>query len=150
MSSRNDDPMPRVPDDQLDYNEDLIYFYLGERFTGIGFDDVPGFGLSEISYRDGMQEGPARDWYPSGQLKSEAIYRRNLLHGRSREFREDGSLASEEIHEFGIHIRSATYDERGTESVTFTLSEDSPNYGILQRLRREFGGGDSVNSEHRT
>jgi hypothetical protein len=130
----------RVPDDQIDYDDELVYFYRGERFTGIGYDDVPDFGLSEVSYADGLQDGPARDWFPSGQLKSEALFHKNLRHGLSREFREDGSLASEEIYEYGVHLRSCAFDADGRETITFELSEESPNYRILQRLRSQFGG----------
>jgi hypothetical protein len=76
--TRQPEPLPaRVPDDQLHYDENLIYTYRGERFTGVGYEDVPGRGLEEISYVDGLQEGPARDWYPSGQLRGETMFRAN-------------------------------------------------------------------------
>lgn len=59
----------RVPHEELDFDENLIYFHNRVRFTGIGYEDSPVRGLSEISYRDGYQDGPSRDWYPSGTLK---------------------------------------------------------------------------------
>jgi antitoxin component YwqK of YwqJK toxin-antitoxin module len=129
----------RVPDDEIEYDNDLTYSYRGKPFTGVSYDDVPGHGLSEVSYVDGLQDGPARDWYVSGQPKSETLFRRNVRHGLSRVFREDGTLASEEIWDLGIHIRSSIFGEDGTERIAFELSEENPNYRILQRHRGQVG-----------
>jgi antitoxin component YwqK of YwqJK toxin-antitoxin module len=137
MTGPSGTPPARVPDDQLDFDEELIYFYKGERFTGIGYADVPKHGLSEISYRDGLQDGPARDWYPSGRLKAESFFRENVLHGVSRDFREDGSLEAEKEHEFGILLRSSVMNEAGEIAESFVLSESSPNYAILQQYRNK-------------
>ena len=127
----------RVPDDELDYDDDLVYSYHGERFTGVGYDEAEGHGLSEISYVDGLQDGPARDWYPSGSLKSEEFFRKNIRHGRSREYREDGLLLSEDVHEFGVHIQSRVFDSEGRGTTTLELAEGSPNYQLLQRIRNQ-------------
>ncbi len=129
----------RVPDELLDYNEELFYTYNGESFTGVGYADVPGHGLSEISYVDGAQDGPARDWYPSGQLKYEANYKLNTRHGITREFREEGSLASEMTYDHGVLIRSVTYDSQGKVVDHYQISEDDPNFSQLRRPR-EYGG----------
>jgi antitoxin component YwqK of YwqJK toxin-antitoxin module len=129
----------RIPDALLDYNEELTYTYKGELFTGVGYEDVPGQGLSEISYVGGAQEGPSRDWYPSGQLKGETMYRANARHGHNREFREDGSLSLEEIYEYGVLVRSSTFDEQGRVIESYEISEDHPNFAYLERLREQFG-----------
>ncbi|MBO0803350.1 MAG: hypothetical protein J2P25_09810 [Nocardiopsaceae bacterium] len=125
----HENPIPlRVRDDEIDFDENLVYYFKGERFTGIGYEDVPGHGLSEISYRNGLQDGASRDWFPSGQLKGESIYRENMIHGHVREFREDGSLASEENYEHGVLTRSAEFDEDGHPVSVFEISEDDPSY----------------------
>jgi antitoxin component YwqK of YwqJK toxin-antitoxin module len=129
----------RVPDEFLDYDDELFYTYNGESFTGVGYADVPGHGLSEISYVDGAQDGPARDWYPSGQLKYEANYKLNTRHGLTREFREEGSLASEMTYDHGVLIRSVTYDGQGKVTDHYEISQDDPNFSRLRRLR-EYGG----------
>ena len=131
----------RVRDDQLDYDDELIYTFRGEKFTGIGYEEVPGRGVSEISYQDGLQDGPARDWYSSGILKGESIYRRNLLHGHVREFRENGSLILDKEYEYGILIQSVDYNDSGDTISTSSLAESSPNYSRLQRLRERFSSG---------
>ena len=128
----------RVRDDELDYDDELIYTFRGGRFTGIGYEDVPGRGVSEVSYQDGLQDGPARDWYPSGVLKGESIYRRNLLHGHVREFRENGTLILDKEYEYGILVRGVEYNDSGDMISSSSLTEDSPNYSRLQRLRERF------------
>lgn len=129
----------RVPDELLDYNEELFYTYNGESFTGIGYADVPGHGLSEISYVDGAQDGPARDWYPSGQLKYEANYKKNTRHGNTREFREDGSLFSETVYDHGVLVQSVTYDSQGKVVDHYEVSEGDPNFSQLRRPRGQDG-----------
>ncbi len=128
-----------MPDELLNYNEELTYTYRGERFTGIGYADVRGHGLSEISYVDGAQDGPARDWYPSGQLKYEANYRQNARHGATRQYREDGSLVSVAIYDHGVLVRSVTFDIGGKIIDYYEISENGPNFAQLQRLREKDG-----------
>ncbi|NLU80950.1 hypothetical protein HCA58_21860 [Micromonospora sp. HNM0581] len=129
----------RVPDELLDYNEELFYTYNGDSFTGIGYADVPGCGLSEISYVDGAQDGAARDWYLSGQLKYEANYKLNARHGVTREFREDGSLALEMTYDHGVLLWSVKYDGQGKVADHYEISEDDPKLLQLKR-HREYGG----------
>lgn len=61
-SEDQQEPEARVPDDKLDFDSDLIYYYEGRPFTGTGYSQDPGHGLSEISYVNGLQEGVSRDW----------------------------------------------------------------------------------------
>lgn len=127
----------RVRDDQLDYGPDLIYYLAGDRFTGIGYEDVPGYGLSEIAYRDGFQDGPARDWYLSGTLKSESWYRENVRHGFSREYNEDQVKVLEEVYEYGILVRRTRWDEAGRVAETWAIDPDGQNFARLQRYREQ-------------
>jgi hypothetical protein len=62
MSDGNDGRVVRVPDSELDFDEDSFCTYNGVPFTGVGYEVVPDRGLSEVTYREGLQEGPARDW----------------------------------------------------------------------------------------
>ncbi|WP_157489047.1 hypothetical protein [Pseudofrankia sp. DC12] len=130
----------RVLDSDLDYDSDLVYSYRGQPFTGVGYDDVPGHGLSEISYVDGRQEGSSRDWYPSGNLQAETFYKRNMRHGPNREYREDGSIALDEYYEFGVRVSSRTIDENGSVVESYQLLDDSDGRRKIDRLREIFGG----------
>ena len=59
---------PRVPMDEIDFDEELVYTYRGELFTGVAYEESVEHGLSETSFRDGKQNGAARDWSPNGQI----------------------------------------------------------------------------------
>jgi antitoxin component YwqK of YwqJK toxin-antitoxin module len=127
----------RIPDSELEFDNDLTYTANGELFTGIGYEDVPGRGLSEVSYRDGLQDGPARDYYPSGRLKGESHHRENTLHGVSRDFDPEGNLLNESLYEYGILVRSTQWDSSGRVLEEKAIDPDSPNYRLLERHRRE-------------
>ena len=138
-----DDPVTRVPDSELDYDEQLSYRWRGELFTGVGFDDSPS-GLSEITYRHGVQEGPARDRYPSGILKGESWFREGVQHGTAREYDEDGRASSEAVYEYGILISRSERDQDGRLRQVYRLADDSPNSRLLERFRREKGWPQNV------
>ncbi|HUZ39634.1 MAG TPA: hypothetical protein VMV17_25205 [Streptosporangiaceae bacterium] len=127
----------RVPDSELDFDNELIYRWRGQLFTGIGYDDTSEAGLSEISYRDGLQDGPGRDWFPSGGLKAESWYLENTLHGFSREFNEDQVMVSEEIYEYGILVRRTRWDDAGSEVESWNIDPGGPGFARLQRYRAE-------------
>lgn len=137
MATSNSDL--RVPDSELDFDDELFYRWRGAPFTGIGYDDIPGGGLSEINYRYGVQEGPARDWYPSGALKGESYFRENVPHGISREYAENGTLVMESFHEYGILVERRERDASGELVTTFVVSPDSKTHATLERYRREKG-----------
>ncbi|WP_239311924.1 MULTISPECIES: toxin-antitoxin system YwqK family antitoxin [unclassified Frankia] len=137
MSGSDESGVARVEDSELDFDEDLIYTYRGVLFTGIGYEEVPGHGFSEISYRQGMQAGPARDWYPSGALKGESYFWENVLHGPLREFDEDGNVQFEAVYEYGILVSSLRSDASGAVVESSEISDESPNFSLLERYRRE-------------
>jgi hypothetical protein len=139
MSDRNDATVVRVPDSELDFDEDSFCTHNGVPFTGVGYEDVPGRGLSEVTYRDGFQEGPARDWFPSGALKAESYFKDNVYHGPSREFDEEGRSVLEEFYEYGILVESVRKDSSGKVTDAFVLDPDNPNFALLERYRRTKG-----------
>ena len=94
--------MSRVPDAELDYDDEQVYRWHGELFTGIGCSDEPV--RSEVTYEDGQQTGPARDFHPSGQVSAESWYHLGTLHGWSRTYAEDGEILSETLYEFGMPV----------------------------------------------
>jgi antitoxin component YwqK of YwqJK toxin-antitoxin module len=132
-------PEFRVPDSELDFDGELIYRWRGELFTGTGYEESSDGSLSEISYRYGMQDGPARDWYPGGILKGESNFRENTLHGLSCEYAEDGTLVRETSYEYGMAVKKREKNSRGEIVTAFTLTADNQAYGLLERYRREKG-----------
>jgi antitoxin component YwqK of YwqJK toxin-antitoxin module len=131
---------PRVPSEELDFDDDQVFHYQGMPFTGVAYEEESGGDVSETAYAYGLLEGASRVWHSSGSLKSEAAFYRGAGHGRARKFREDGTLESETIYEFGIVVRSSEFDESGNVVGRFELSEDSPNHALLQAYRAEFEG----------
>jgi hypothetical protein len=129
----------RVPDSELDFNEDLIYRWRGRLFTGVGFEESPDGALSEVSYECGVQQGPARDWYPSGGLKGESHFHDNVQHGVTREYSQDGSLLIESFYEYGILVEKRERASTGEMSTTYVAAPDGEMYGTLERYRRERG-----------
>ena len=129
--------LPRVPDSELDFDSELVCTSAGEPFTGIAFEETSDGGHSEITYRDGMQDGPATDWYPSGRLKGESSYVRNVLHGSSREFDADGRLVCHSLYEYGILVRVERVDQMGRLSLVEEVGSDGVNARLLEKYRRE-------------
>ncbi|MGW5195172.1 toxin-antitoxin system YwqK family antitoxin [Kribbella sp. NPDC004138] len=86
----------RVPDAELDFGPDLVMQYRGQPFTGIAFDVTENGTRSELTYVDGLQHGPARDWDASGRLRAEDSWRANVRHGVSRTYDENGAVISEQ------------------------------------------------------
>jgi MORN repeat variant len=133
----SDDAVPvRVEDSELDYGPDLVFTFQGQVFTGVAFEDVPGKWYCEVSYRDGMRGGPAREWYSSGVLKSESHYRENAGHGTSREWDESGRLISEETYEYAILVSRKKMDASGRVTESFEISPEHQHYTRLERYRQ--------------
>lgn len=126
-----------VEDSELDFDSDLVCTLDGEAFTGIAYEEVPALGRSEISYRDGVQEGLARDWYPSGVLKGESHYVEGVLHGTSREYDESGHLMTEVFFEYGIRVLARRFSSDGKVMATEELDSNDEAARQLDRLRAE-------------
>jgi hypothetical protein len=129
----------RVPDDDLDFGPDQVMHYHGVPFTGISFEDDKG-GRAELQYRNGLQDGMAREWWPSGQLKEETPYREGFAHGVIRAYDDAGRLIQESLREYGILLRRTTYDEDGAvETEDIQLDPNSYHYKSLQMYRSRLG-----------
>lgn len=96
MNEGQEDSTLRVPDAELEFGPDLVMHFRGQPFTGIAFDVMENGTRSELSYVDGLQHGPARDWDASGRLRTEDSWRANFRHGGSRTYDESGALISEQ------------------------------------------------------
>ncbi|MGW4929150.1 toxin-antitoxin system YwqK family antitoxin [Agromyces sp. NPDC004153] len=108
-------------------------------FSGTVFEESPLLGRSEITYRDGLEEGPARDWYPSGVLKAEAQFVEGTLHGMAREYRPDGVLAEESTYEYGVRIFHRVLAPDGSVVETEELEDGCFEARLVARRRSELG-----------
>lgn len=57
--------------DGVNWDEDLRLVYRGELFTGEVVETVAGQLLSQSFYVNGIPDGPDREWWAEGGLKSE-------------------------------------------------------------------------------
>jgi antitoxin component YwqK of YwqJK toxin-antitoxin module len=126
----------RVPDDELDLDDNLVATLNGDPFTGTAYEDRSDGSLSEMSYRDGLQEGLARDVDADGRVAVEAFYREGALHGYERRYGVDGDVDREKYYEYGILIAERVRMAEGLIEV-FTIDPESENYALLQRYRAE-------------
>ncbi|MBM7789144.1 toxin-antitoxin system YwqK family antitoxin [Tenggerimyces flavus] len=113
----------------------------GQAFTGVAYEESPDLGRSEVSYREGVQEGPARDWYPSGLLQGESHYVQGVLHGTSREFDESGRIVAEANYEYGICLLARRFNSEGIVIESEELDPNEEAAQQLDRLRVEYRWG---------
>lgn len=59
--------------EDLDYSDGDLYFHDGFPFTGVAFAEDED-GRAEMSYYEGVQDGPMREWYEGGQIKVERSF----------------------------------------------------------------------------
>lgn len=126
-----------IRDSELDYDSELVCTLDGLPFTGIAYEDSVELGRSEVAYRNGVQEGPARDWYPDGTLKGESHYVEGTLHGPSREYDVSGRLGSESHFEYGIRVTLRRYVADGKVAESEQLDPHGDEARLLERLRAE-------------
>lgn len=130
--------MARVPMDVLD--EDDIARLNGQPFTGTAFELADGARrASELEYRDGLQHGFARDWYPDGRIHGETEYAEGVRHGLEREWFENGALAMEAMWEYDILITKCIWDPAGMVIERYSIDEGSWQFQLLTALRRAHG-----------
>jgi hypothetical protein len=127
-----------VPDDDLDFDEDLTYTYRGELFTGIGYEESDDRRISEIRYVNGRQEGVARDWHADGSLSEETTYRQNVPHGRRVCHDTAGHVLIEEEYEYGILLSRVERDADGKVTGSTELKPTDPLWKTLAGFRERF------------
>ncbi|MEV7995094.1 hypothetical protein AB0O67_25265 [Streptomyces sp. NPDC086077] len=83
------------PGVDMDVSERL--YYRGEPFTG---EVTEHLGLSLVSletYADGYKNGPSREWYKDGTLRSEGTVRNGMPVGEFKEWHPNGVLAAKRV-----------------------------------------------------
>lgn len=99
----------RVNIDDLDFDDDLQYFYKGEPFTGEAVETAPtGEVIALTTFRNGIEHGPQRGWYRDGSKKSEVTVVNRRAVGTAWEWHLNGQLAEEsEFNDRGemVHVR---------------------------------------------
>ncbi|MYS24960.1 hypothetical protein GA0115240_172015 [Streptomyces sp. DvalAA-14] len=114
-----------VDDPELDAELDQSVTYQGRLFTGETYEENPRTRVvvAETTYRDGLEDGPTRGWYPDGEIEFEGTVERGLPKGVWRSWHRNGRLAEEK--EFGgrqggvVALRRWSEDGELVEERTF-------------------------------
>ena len=135
---------PQIQYEDLGNNENALYTYDGELFTGTAYvydgeneDELVVIG--EMPFVKGNKSGLFRDWYPSGQLAKEANMKDGTAHGLIHYWHENGQLKSESLSEWSVWLYEKERDEYGKLIKDFKLTKSDPMYRLLV-LRRENWG----------
>jgi antitoxin component YwqK of YwqJK toxin-antitoxin module len=103
-----------IETDGVEWDNGARLIHNGEPFTGEAV--VHGFTgevTSLVTYVDGLEEGPNREWYEDGPLKSEMTVHSGRVVGSAREWHENGQLA-----------RERRFDERGNVATEWLWDEN--------------------------
>lgn len=131
--------LPRVIFEEIDVGEEQLMFWKGKPFTGIAVEFFPDGTLqSEVYHVNGLEHGPKRGCYSSGQLRKEANLWYGGLHGYLREWDEQGRLTSEVLGELGIGIAEKVWDGQGRLIKDWRISPKDSLYGTLQICRKKW------------
>lgn len=89
--------------------------YRGTPFTGEVTEHLSGRLVSLDVYVAGVQDGPSREWYGDGTLRSEGTVRNGLPCGESKEWHSNGVLATRKVFAGdGLTLlEDDTWDEHG-------------------------------------
>lgn len=101
------------PEVDLDYAQRLLY--RGELFTGEVEEYLAGHRVSLVTYREGLRDGPFREWYKSGALRAEGTMKMGSLVGEYKNWHENGVLAEKKIHsaDDGFPLSHYEWDDEG-------------------------------------
>jgi antitoxin component YwqK of YwqJK toxin-antitoxin module len=106
----------RVHVGQTTVDEGEIVLYNGAPLTGDVYNTAPnGTLITAKSYRDGLEEGVQREWFPDGTPESEYRVEDNLLVGETLDWHSNGRLARRQVFdEYGELQAREVWDDEGT------------------------------------
>lgn len=89
---------------------------------------------NELNLKDGVKEGEAKSYYPSGELWKKVNYQNGKLHGLAKVYDEKGNLKRSVAYKDGKKNGLYTkYFRSGKERLQIEYFEDIPLPGILRR-----------------
>jgi hypothetical protein len=126
-----------VPDEEIDIDQNQVYWRGSERFTGVTGETMYGGNYEFQTFRDGLLDGPSGEVTPDGDLVVEKWYRSNFLYGITRTFRQDGTLATAVGYEYAYTIWTVRFDLDGSTVLSTDHAELSESdLTVLSGLRR--------------
>ncbi|MDQ1046540.1 toxin-antitoxin system YwqK family antitoxin [Streptomyces sp. V4I2] len=91
-------------------------YYQGIPFTGEAVEYQRGALVSLITYKEGVEDGPVREWYTDGTLRSEGVMRDGFPAGEFQRWHPNGRLAARTImSDNGLRqLAQFEWDEEGS------------------------------------
>ena len=124
--------------DDLVYADSHVFFYDGKPFSGVAeerFED--GSTRCVFPFTNGKEHGEVKTFFASGKPMKSTPYTNGAVHGVEREWFENGSLKIEREVEFGILVRSRTFDESGALVDEYVRPEDDSMMEAIKRKREQ-------------
>jgi len=112
-----------VPDEEIDIDQNQVYWRGSERFTGVSGETQPNGNYEFQSFKNGWPDGPSGQITPDGDLVVEQWYRSNFLYGITRTFRQDGTLAKAVGYEYAYPIWTVRFDLDGSTVLATEFTE---------------------------
>ncbi|MEU6857665.1 hypothetical protein AB0B28_02125 [Glycomyces sp. NPDC046736] len=131
------DPVAQmVPEDEVDLDNDQVYWRAGARLDGVLGERLGNGNFEYLTYRDGIQDGPAGELTPDGDFVYEEWYRGNFRYGITRWFRPDGTIRRAACYEYSVEVWSVEFAEDGRRSTTFRDLSDADRR-VIEIFRRD-------------
>lgn len=124
--------------DDLVYTDAHVFLFDGEPFSGVAeerFED--GSMRCIFPFTNGREHGEVKTFFASAQPMKSTPYINGAVHGTEREWFENGSLRIERDVEFGILIRSRTFNESGALVEEYVRPDDDNMMEAVKRKREQ-------------
>ncbi|GAA0499096.1 hypothetical protein [Streptomyces olivaceiscleroticus] len=104
-----------IDDPEVEMDAAQTFFYAGVPFTGEVVEYQRGALVSLITYKDGVEDGPVKEWHTDGTLNSEGTMRGGFPVGESKKWHSNGTLAARMVMSAdGLRqLARAEWDEEG-------------------------------------
>lgn len=133
------DPVAQVvSEDEVDLDDDQVYWRAGVRLEGVLGETLANGNFEFLSYRNGIQDGPSGELTPGGDLVYEEWYRANFRYGVSRWFRGDGTLRRAACYEYSVEIWAVEFEEDGRSPRSTVVRElTEGDRRVIEIFRRD-------------
>ncbi|MGS5021135.1 toxin-antitoxin system YwqK family antitoxin [Paenibacillus sp. JJ1683] len=110
----------------------------GTPFTGLTYELYDNGQLRYFSfYKDGFKHGLLREFYNTGERKSEEIMHYGQTKGKRTQWYENGQLKSVSEHELGVELSYQEWDVKHNLIKSSKLQETSEIYDYLLTQRKQ-------------
>ena len=100
--------------------------------NGVNKNYIDGKLASEVTYKDGVKNGKAINYYPDGTINMEFNYKNGKKHGVYKWYHEDGTLYRESFYNEGLTDSTETIYQNGKIKSISHWKDDLPGIGLVE------------------